>query len=134
MGGAYLRHREIQDDHVRPIDRQRVEGYGPSAAVVAWTPRARMAHLAIVGSHSVNGMAVLHTDILKQTLFRDFHALWPAKFNNKTNGVTQRRWLRKASPSLAALITSAIGDGWLRDLDQLRQLAALANDSPFLSQ
>ena len=67
--------------------------------------RVRMAHLAIVGSHSVNGVAALHTEILKTDVFRDFHELWPDKFNNKTNGVTPRRWLLKSNPELSALIS-----------------------------
>jgi starch phosphorylase len=94
--------------------------------------RVRMAHLAIVGSHSVNGVAALHTEILKSQLFRDFHALWPERFNNKTNGITQRRWLRKANPSLAALITEAIGDGWITDLHELRRLTEHAADNGFV--
>ena len=78
--------------------------------------RVRMAHLAIVGSHSVNGVAALHSEILKSALFRDFFELWPEKFNNKTNGITQRRWLKKANPGLSALVTEAIGEGWVTDL------------------
>jgi starch phosphorylase len=73
--------------------------------------RVRMAHLAIVGGHAVNGVAALHTDILKTDVFRDFYELWPEKFSNKTNGITQRRWLKKANPRLSTLITAAIGDG-----------------------
>jgi len=73
----------------------------------------------MIGSHSVNGVAALHTEILKQELFKDFVELWPERFNNKTNGVTQRRWLLKANPALSNLITEAIGDGWITDLFQL---------------
>ena len=90
-----------------------------------------MAHLAIVGSHSVNGVAALHTDILKRELFRDFYELWPERFNNKTNGITPRRWLKKANPGLSALITEAIGEEWVTDLDELRRLAPLAGDAAF---
>jgi starch phosphorylase len=90
--------------------------------------RVRMANLAIVGSHSVNGVAALHTEILKNELFRDFSDFWPTKFNNKTNGVTQRRWLLKCNPPLAGLITEAIGDGWITDLFELKKLAPLASD------
>ena len=75
--------------------------------------RVRMATLAIVGSHSVNGVAALHSEILKNALFRDFYEMWPEKFNNKTNGITQRRWLLKCNPGLARLIIGAIGDGWI---------------------
>jgi starch phosphorylase len=94
--------------------------------------RVRMAHLAIVGSHSVNGVAALHTEILKRELFRDFHALWPERFNNKTNGITQRRWLRKANPSLATLITDAIGDRWVTDLNELHRLDEHVGDTAFV--
>jgi starch phosphorylase len=94
-------------------------------------PNVRMAHLAVVGSHSVNGVSSLHTDILKQRVLRDFHEHYPTRFNNKTNGVTPRRWLKKANPPLSYLITEAIGDGWVTDLDQLRELAPLADDSQF---
>ena len=73
----------------------------------------RMAYLAIVGSFSVNGVAQLHTELLKEGLFRDFHELWPGKFNNKTNGITPRRWLAWCNPGLSNLITDAIGDGWV---------------------
>ena len=97
-------------------------------------PQVRMAHLAIVGSFSVNGVAQLHTDLLKEGLFRSFNALWPEKFNNKTNGVTPRRWLGFCNPGLAALIGSRIGDGWLTDLDKLEQLKPLAEDSEFRAQ
>jgi starch phosphorylase len=93
--------------------------------------RVRMAHLAVVGSHSVNGVAALHTEILKQELFKDFVELWPERFNNKTNGVTQRRWLLKANPKLSNIISEAIGDGWITDLSQLKRLAPLANDAVF---
>jgi len=90
-----------------------------------------MATLAIVGSHSVNGVAALHTQILRDHLFRDFADMWPDKFNNKTNGVTQRRWLLKCNPPLANLITDAIGRGWITDLFQLKKLIPLADDASF---
>ena len=93
--------------------------------------RVRMATLAVVGSHSVNGVAELHTQILTSEVFRDFHELWPQKFSNKTNGITQRRWLLKSNPDLARLISDAIGPGWITDLPQLRQLAPLADDPGF---
>jgi starch phosphorylase len=91
----------------------------------------RMANLAIVGGHSVNGVAALHTDLLKRHTFRDFHEMWPERFSNKTNGVTQRRWLLQANPALARLITESIGPGWVTDLDELAGLAPLADDAGF---
>ena len=93
--------------------------------------RVRMAFLAVVGSHAVNGVSSLHTRLLKETILRDFYEFWPEKFTNKTNGITPRRWLRQANPGLSALITEAIGDGWVRDLEQLRELEALADDGAF---
>ena len=95
------------------------------------TRSVRMANLAIVGSHSVNGVAQLHTDILKNSVFREFNQLFPGRFNNKTNGITPRRWLLKANPGLSALITEAIGDGWCADLEELRKIEPLAGDAAF---
>jgi starch phosphorylase len=94
-------------------------------------PQVRMAYLAIVGSYSVNGVAELHSDLLKQGLFRDFHDLWPQKFNNKTNGVTQRRWLAASNPGLRQLINETIGEDWITRLDDLRKLAKHADDKDF---
>jgi starch phosphorylase len=94
----------------------------------------RMANLAIVGSHSVNGVSALHSQILKDDLFHDFYELWPERFNNKTNGITQRRWLKHANRWLADLISSNIGDGWVTDLDQLKKLIPLADDREFQQQ
>jgi glycogen phosphorylase len=91
----------------------------------------RMAHLAIVGSCSVNGVAKLHSDLLRNVVLRDFAEYWPAKFNNKTNGITPRRWLLKANPALAQLITETIGEQWITDLDQLRRLEAFADHAGF---
>ena len=93
--------------------------------------RVRMANLAVVGSHSVNGVAALHTELLKKHLFADFDSFYPGKFNNKTNGITPRRWLLAANPRLSKLITSKIGDGWAKDLDQLRGLEKWADDPTF---
>ncbi len=94
-------------------------------------PMIRMAYLAIVGSYSVNGVAALHSTLLKSGLFRDFAEMWPDKFNNKTNGVTQRRWLAACNPRLASLISDKIGDGWITDLEQLKGLEAHADDTDF---
>jgi starch phosphorylase len=94
-------------------------------------PEVRMAYLAIVGSYSVNGVAALHSDLLRQGLFRDFHELWPHKFNNKTNGVTQRRWLAAANPALRALLDTTLGETWLTRLDDLRRLAPKTEDADF---
>jgi len=91
----------------------------------------RMAYLAVVGSHATNGVAALHSDLLKGTLFKDFHELWPNRFQNKTNGITQRRWLLSCNPELSDLITSKIGDGWITDLEQLKGLESLAKDEKF---
>jgi glycogen phosphorylase len=91
----------------------------------------RMANLAIVGSHSVNGVAALHTELLTKNIFPDFARLFPRKFNNKTNGITPRRWLLQANPELSELINSAIGDGWPADLDRLRGLEPFAEDAEF---
>jgi starch phosphorylase len=93
--------------------------------------QVRMAHLAIVGSHSTNGVAALHSELLKQRVVPDFAAMFPERFNNKTNGVTPRRWLLLANPSLSAVITEAIGDGWITDLTQLEKLKPLADDKSF---
>ncbi|MBT8075590.1 MAG: glycogen/starch/alpha-glucan family phosphorylase, partial [Gammaproteobacteria bacterium] len=93
--------------------------------------KIRMAYLAIVGSYSVNGVAALHSKLLQQGLFRDFAELWPTKFNNKTNGVTQRRWLAACNPGLADLISGRIGEDWVTDLEQLEKLVPLADDSDF---
>ena len=93
--------------------------------------RIRMAHLAIVGSHKVNGVSALHTRLLKQETFADFHRFYPGKFINITNGVTPRRWLNQSNPNLSSLISSAIGNDWIRDLSQLERLMPLAEDPLF---
>ena len=95
------------------------------------TPMVRMAFLAIVGSYSVNGVAELHSRLLQEGLFHDFHELWPERFNNKTNGVTQRRWLSMCNPGLSALISEQIGEGWITQLDRLKEIAPLADDAGF---
>jgi glycogen/starch/alpha-glucan phosphorylases len=93
--------------------------------------RVRMAHLATVGSHAVNGVAKLHSDLLRETVLRDFAELWPEKFSNKTNGITPRRFLMLANPSLTALITETIGDKWIADLTRLRDLEKFVDDASF---
>ncbi len=97
-------------------------------------PQVRMAYLAIVGSFSVNGVAELHSQLLQQGLFKDFYELWPEKFNNKTNGVTQRRWLAWCNQGLSELISERIGEGWVTELEQLSQLKPLAEDAEFQGQ
>lgn len=91
----------------------------------------RMAYLSIVGSHSVNGVAALHSELLVKNLFKDFYALCPEKFNNKTNGVTQRRWVRKSNPKQSELISKNIGDNWVLKLDELNKLEPLAKNNKF---
>lgn len=91
----------------------------------------RMAYLAIVGSHSINGVAKLHSLLLKENLLPDFYELWPEKFNNKTNGVTQRRWLKQSNPALSKLITDTIGNKWIKDLFELKNLEEHSKDKSF---
>ena len=91
----------------------------------------RMAHLACVGSHAINGVAALHTELLKQDTLKDFNHLWPERFNNKTNGVTPRRWILLSNPRLAELVTEKIGEGWLTDLQKMRQIEAFVDDPEF---
>ena len=93
--------------------------------------RVRMAHLAVVGSHTVNGVAAIHSELLKTTLFADFHRIFPGKFINVTNGITPRRWLNQCNPELTAIITSRIGAGFVRNLDQLKKLIPHAEDAAF---
>ena len=94
-------------------------------------PMVRMAYLAIVGSFSINGVAALHTELLKKGLFHDFYELWPERFNNKTNGVTPRRWLAACNPGLRRLLDDTIGNGWISDLPSLTKLESLADDLDF---
>ena len=93
--------------------------------------RVRMANLAFAGSHSVNGVAALHTELMKSTVFADLHRLYPARINNKTNGITPRRWLQQCNPGLTTLIRDAIGDGFLDDAERLTALAPFAGDAGF---
>ena len=94
----------------------------------------RMAHLATAGSHAVNGVAELHTELLKSDVLRDFHDLWPEKFSNKTNGVTPRRWMVLCNPRLSQFISRVIGDSWIRNLDELRRLEPMIEDAQFRAE
>jgi glycogen phosphorylase len=96
--------------------------------------QVRMANLALVGSHSINGVSRIHSELLKTSLLRDFFELWPERFNNKTNGITQRRWLLNANPGLAELVIHTIGDGWITDLYRLRELEGWAEDEDFQAE
>ncbi|HSM84855.1 MAG TPA: glycogen/starch/alpha-glucan phosphorylase [Candidatus Limnocylindrales bacterium] len=93
--------------------------------------QVRMAHLAIVGSHAINGVSRLHTELLQSNLVPDFAALWPERFSNKTNGVAPRRWLLKANPGLSALLTRTVGESWIADLDQVRGIENFASNPAF---
>lgn len=93
--------------------------------------RINMAHLAIVGSHAVNGVARIHSELIKTDLFYHFHQLWPEKFQNKTNGITPRRWLLLCNPALSDLISDKIGEDWIIHLEQLAQLKQYADDPNF---
>ena len=128
---------------IEEIDRRYREGFDQSqpnareklaATAILWDGKVRMANLSILCGYSVNGVAALHTDILKKDVLRSFYELTPEKFNNKTNGVSHRRFLIQSNPGLTRLITSAIGDGWKRDAQQLEQLLPLQSDAAFLQQ
>ena len=127
----YEINRRFLDDvrHRFPDDEARVQ----RVSLIEEQPlrRVRMAHLAVVGSHSTNGVAAIHSDLLRTHVLQDFAQLFPERFNNKTNGVTPRRWLLQANPALAALINHSIGDAWVLDLERLRELAPLAEDAAF---
>ncbi|GAB6905915.1 glycogen phosphorylase [Desulfosarcina cetonica] len=113
--------------------REKGEGLAQRVSLIAEgvSQRVRMAHLAIVGSHTVNGVAELHSRILKEDLFRDFNTIFPGRITNVTNGITPRRWLAQANPALAQLIDEAIGPEWITDLEQLHKLEPLADDADF---
>ena len=139
FGTLLPRHLEIVDeingrhlDNVRqkfPNDAGRVERI--SLINESGGKFVRMAHLATLGSHAVNGVAALHTELLKSSVLSDFYALTPEKFSNKTNGVTPRRWMVLANPRLAQLLTSRLGPGWIRDLEKLRRIEPLVDDAGF---
>jgi starch phosphorylase len=128
-----INRRFLRDVNVRYVgDNSRAR----RMSIIAEGPekKVRMAHLALVGSHSVNGVAELHTRLLKERVFRDFEEMYSGKINNKTNGITPRRWLLAANPRLAGLITEKIGKGWIKDLDELRKIETLAQDPAFQEQ
>lgn len=112
-----------------PGDWKRIE----NAAIIAHGV-VKMAHLAIVGSYSVNGVAKIHSDILKEREMKGFHILFPKKFNNKTNGITHRRWLLKANPDLSAMISDSIGERWIKQPEALIDLKSFACDAAFIEQ
>ncbi len=125
-----INRRFLDDMHQRyPGDEARVR----RASLVEEGPsrQLRMANLAVVGTHSTNGVSAIHSELVRTQLMRDFSEMFPDRFNNKTNGVTPRRWLLLANPALASLITEAIGNGWVTDLTQLRKIIPLADDSAF---
>jgi glycogen phosphorylase len=122
-----INHRLLEAVRARfPGDEARVQRM--SLVAEGATPHVRMAHLALAGSHKVNGVAAIHSGLVQRALFPDFHAMWPERFTNKTNGITPRRWLLRANPALAAFITARIGDGWITDLGRLRELEPFAAD------
>jgi len=129
-----INHRFLRKVHTRwPGDADRLGRM--SIIEESGRKQIRMAHLATVGSHSVNGVAKLHTDLVKSELLRDFCELWPERFSNKTNGVTPRRWVLYANPRLTQLISSRIGSEWIdRDLRKLRAISSFADDSLFQSE
>jgi len=136
------RHLEIiYEINARFLDEVRIRYLGDERRVAALSlideageRHVRMAHLACVGSHAVNGVADLHSRLLREHVLKDFHALWPERFSNKTNGVTPRRWIALANPRLARLVSQAIGTDWVGDLEQLRGLEPFAHDGGFRAE
>lgn len=120
----FLEQIEISGAGVETVRRVSLVGEGDEKNI-------RMANLAVVGSHSVNGVSALHSELVKKNLFPEFYSLWPERFNNKTNGVTPRRWLYKANPGLSDLLCKTIGEGWIMDLDELHKIEPLAEDAGF---
>ncbi len=114
-----------------PTDKQQEAIRKVSIIEESEPKNVRMANLAIIGSHAVNGVAQLHTNLLKEQMFPEFNIIYPDKFQNKTNGITPRRWLLSANPKLASLITDAIGDGWITNAEELKKLTPFADDSSF---
>jgi glycogen phosphorylase len=125
-----INHRFLQRVSIAfPRDKQRMKRM--SIVEEGEVQQIRMAHLSIVGTHSTNGVAALHTDLLRSRVVPDFAAMFPERFNNKTNGITQRRWLLKSNPPLADLITRSIGDGWITDMTRLKELESWADKDEF---
>ena len=139
FGALLPRHLEIVDEiNRRHLDNVRLkfpgdEGRAQRLSLINEEGErfVRMAHLAAVGSHAINGVAALHTELLKTRVLSDFYALTPEKFSNKTNGVTPRRWMRLSNPRLAQLLDARLGGGWARDLEKLRRLEPLAGEAEF---
>ena len=139
FGKVLPRHLEIVFEiNARFLDEARLRFFGDDTRIAnlslideSGERYVRMANLACVGSHAVNGVAELHSELLKQDVMADFHALWPEKFSNKTNGVTPRRWMALTNPRLSSLICEAIGDGWIANLSRLRELEPFADDAAF---
>lgn len=119
--------KEVQEKFPNDIDKVR----RMSLVEEGFSKSIRMAHLAIVGSHSLNGVAEIHSEILKKDVFRDFHDLYPERFNNKTNGITQRRWLKVCNPDLSSLIEKNIGEEWVTNLFELKALSTKCDDPEF---
>jgi glycogen phosphorylase len=139
FGRLLPRHLEIiYEINARFLDEARIRFFGDEARVARLSVideggerYVRMANLACIGSHAINGVAELHTQLLTQDVLQDFYAMSPEKFSNKTNGVTPRRWVVLSNPGLTALLNEVIGDGWIKDLNRLRALEALAEDAGF---
>jgi starch phosphorylase len=142
FGRVLPRHLEIvYEINARFLDQLRIRYFGDEQKIAAMSlieengeRYVRMAHLATIGSHAINGVSALHSELLKHQVMRDFFELSPASFSNKTNGVTPRRWMVLANPRLSDLVTEAIGEDWIRDLSLLRRLEPLAEDSVFLDR
>ena len=124
------RYRDNLATHLSPNDGNWTDVLQKTA--ILWDGQVRMANLSIIFSHSINGVSALHTQILKDSVFHEFYELMPHRFNNKTNGVTHRRFLAEANPSYARLITEAIGDGWMDDAMELEKLVPYEQDASFL--
>jgi starch phosphorylase len=139
IGRMLPRHLEIiYEINARFLDEVRIAFFGDEERLARMSlidesgaRYVRMAHLATAGSHAVNGVARLHTELLKSDVLRDFHDLWPEKFSNKTNGVTPRRWMVLCNPRLSQFISRVIGDNWIRNLEELRRLEPMLEDAQF---
>lgn len=139
FGGMLPRHLEIiYEINQHFMDQVRIQFFNDPAKLASLSlidesghRYVRMANLASLGSYAINGVAALHTELLKQTVLKDFHEMFPGKIHNVTNGVTPRRWIALANPRLAGLYTEKLGEGWLQDMEQLRQLEGLADDGGF---